>query len=74
MIGAIGIGSLINGRVDMTKPRNLVIASLILTIGIGDMVVSFGRISLSGIGLSGLVGILLNLVLPNDKTSPESSS
>ena len=64
MIAAIGVNSLVKARVDMSRSRNLVIASVILTAGIGDMTVTCGRFCLGGIGLAGLVGVLLNLVLP----------
>jgi uracil permease len=64
MIAAIGINSLVKARVDMSRSRNLVIASIILTTGIGDMTVTCGRFCLGGIGLAGLVGVLLNLLLP----------
>jgi uracil permease len=64
MIAAIGVNSLVKARVDMSRSRNLVIASVILTAGIGDMTVTCGRFCLGGIGLAGLVGVLLNLLLP----------
>lgn len=67
MIAAIGIGSLVRNRVDMSKSRNLVIVSVVLIVGIGDMVISFGRVSLGGIGLAGIAGVILNLILPEDK-------
>ena len=67
MIAAIGINSLVKAQVDMIKPKNLIIASIILVIGIGNMVISFGNIELGGIGLAGLVGIMLNIVLPDRK-------
>lgn len=71
MIAAIGISSMIRAQVDMSKPRNLVITSVILVVGIGNMAVCCGRITISGIGLAGVVGVLLNLVLPDD--SPAAS-
>ena len=64
MIAAIGVNSLVKARVDMSRSRNLVVASIILTVGIGDMTVSCGRFCLGGIGLAGLVGVLLNVILP----------
>jgi len=67
MIAAIGIGSLVRNKVDMSKSRNLVIVSVILVIGIGNMVIGIGRVSLGGIGLAGVIGVILNLVLPEDK-------
>ena len=64
MIAAIGVNSLVRARVDMSRSRNLVIASVVLTSGIGDMTFSCGRFCLGGIGLAGLIGVLLNLILP----------
>ncbi len=64
MIASVGMRSLIKDRVDIGKSRNLIIISLILVFGIGDMSISLGRFELGGIGLAGLVGLLLNLLLP----------
>ena len=69
-ITAVGINNLIKNKVDLGNTRNLVIASLILTLGIGGAELVFGSISISGIGLSALVGVLLNLILPHDKEQP----
>ncbi len=67
MIAAIGVNSLIKARADMTRPKNVVIASTVLVIGIGNLVISFGSIELGGIGLAGLVGVILNIILPERK-------
>ena len=69
MIAAIGVNSLVRAHVDMSRSRNLVVASVILTTGIGDMTFSCGRFCLGGIGLAGLIGVLLNLVLPGTNES-----
>ena len=74
MIAAIGVNSLVKSRVDMSRSRNLVIASIILTTGIGDMTVTCGRVCLGGIGLAGLVGVLLNLILPGTNEAHEEQS
>ena len=74
MIAAIGVTSLVKARVDMSRSRNLVIASVILTAGIGDMTVTCGRFCLGGIGLAGLVGVLLNLLLPGTNESHANQS
>lgn len=74
MIAAIGVNSLVKARVDMSRSRNLVIASVILTAGIGDMTVVCGRFCLGGIGLAGLVGVLLNLLLPGTNESHANQS
>jgi uracil permease len=68
MIAAIGIGTLVNHRVDMGKSRNLVIVAVILVFGIGDMALGWGEFQLAGIGLAGIVGVLLNKFLPDNKT------
>ena len=74
MIAAIGVNSLVKSRVDMSRSRNLVIASVILTTGIGDLNVTCGHFCLGGIGLAGLIGVLLNLVLPGKNEAHEEQS
>lgn len=66
-IAAAGIANMVNHQVDMSKTRNIIIVSLTLTLGIGGAVISFGEFSMAGIGLAAIVGVLLNLVLPQDK-------
>ncbi|TDO04669.1 uracil-xanthine permease family protein [Sunxiuqinia elliptica] len=64
LIASVGIKTLIDSKTDMTEIRNQVVVSIVLTIGIGGAVISWGNFSLAGIGLAAVVGILLNLVLP----------
>ena len=64
MIAVIGMQTLIREKVDLGKSRNLVIAAVILITGIGDMAFNVGDFSLSGIGLAGVIGVLLNMILP----------
>ena len=66
-IASVGINSLVKNKIDMGSTRNLVIVSLILILGIGGAELSWGSFTIGGIGLSALVGVLLNLVLPKDK-------
>ena len=66
-IASVGVNTLVKNKVDMGNTRNLVIVSLILTLGIGGAELSFGRITMSGIGLSALVGVILNLIIPQQK-------
>lgn len=66
-IAAVGINSLIKNKVDLGDTRNLIIASLILTLGIGGAELTFGSFTIGGIGLSALVGVILNLILPSSK-------
>ena len=68
-IASVGVNSLIKNRVDLGDTRNLVIASLILILGIGGAELTIGRVTIGGIGLAALVGVLLNLVLPKGKVA-----
>ena len=64
-ITSVGINTLIKNKVDLGNTRNLVISSLILTLGIGGAELSIGSFNIGGIGLAALVGVILNLVIPN---------
>jgi len=66
-ITVVGLSNLVGGREDLTKPRNLIIISMILVLGIGGMQFSIGTFTLGGIGLAGIVGVVLNLILPKEK-------
>lgn len=66
-IASVGINSLIKNKIDMGNTRNLVIASLILTLGIGGAELTFGDFTIGGIGLAALVGVILNLIIPKSK-------
>lgn len=63
-IAGAGISNLLNSKLNLSSPRNVVIISVTLTTGIGGAVVDWGGFTLSGIGLSALVAVVLNLVLP----------
>lgn len=67
-IAAVGINSLVKNRVDLGNTRNLVIVSIILILGIGGAEFSVGTFNFGGIGLSAVVGVFLNLILPKSKT------
>ena len=63
-IASVGVQNLINHKVDLNQTRNIIIVSVTLTMGIGGAVLTFGTFSISGIGLSAVIGVLLNLLLP----------
>ena len=78
MIAAIGVRNMVENQVDFQATRNVIIAALIrcLTIGIeysaaGAISFSIGSvtISLSGLAIASIVGIVLNAVLPGKDTS-----
>ena len=66
-IASVGINTLVKNKVDLSNTRNLVISSLILTLGIGGAEMTCGSITIGGIGLSALVGVILNLVIPKNE-------
>ena len=49
-IASVGVNTLVKNRIDLGNTRNLVIASLILTTGIGGAEMSIGSITIGGIG------------------------
>lgn len=63
-IAVIGINTLVRAGTDLMLPRNLTIVAVILVFGIGGMSFDMTVVKLGGIGLAGVVGVLLNLILP----------
>lgn len=63
-IAVIGINTLVKAGTDLMEPRNLAIVAIILVFGIGGMNFDLAVVKLGGIGLAGIVGVLLNLLLP----------
>ncbi len=68
MIAAVGLRTVVDNKVDFTKSRNLIIAATILVLGIGGALIPFKigsfELSLQGMGLAAIVGIILNKVFP----------
>ena len=64
MIASIGLRTLVENNVDLSKNRNLVIVSVTLVVGISNLTLSFAGLEFSGMGLSAIVGIVMNLILP----------
>ena len=63
-IASVGVQNLMQKKVDMGDTRNVIIMSVMLTMGLGGAVLSQGSFSISGIGLSAVVGVILNQLLP----------
>ncbi|MFJ8244053.1 solute carrier family 23 protein [Peribacillus asahii] len=65
IIASSGLRMLIDHKVDFDQKRNLMIASVVLVLGIGGAFINLpGNVQLSGMALSAIVGVILNLVLP----------
>ena len=67
MITVMGINTLVKSGQDLTTPRNLIIVAVILVCGIGGMKFTAGSFAIEKIGLAGILGLLLNLILPKEK-------
>ena len=66
-IAVIGINTLVRAGTDLMQPRNLAIVAVILVFGIGGMSFDLLAVKLGGIGLAGVVGVLLNVILPRGR-------
>ncbi|WP_295589580.1 uracil-xanthine permease family protein [uncultured Methanobrevibacter sp.] len=66
-----GLKILIHNQVDFTNTKNVVIAATMLVLGLGGAALSFVygdlSISISGMSLAAIVGVLLNLLVPEEK-------
>ncbi len=71
-IASVGIQNLIQNKVNLNSTRNIIIVSITLTTGIGGAIFTMNSFSISGIGLSAVIGVLLNLLLPKEKETTES--
>lgn len=70
-IAVNGLKVLIQNQVDFGKTKNVIVASSMLVLGLGGAAISIisGDISvtISGMSLAAIVGILINLLLPEEK-------
>ena len=75
MISAVGVRNIVENQVDFTKSRNVIIAAMIMSLSLGiafskagaiSFMVGGITISLSGLAVASLVGILLNAILPGN--------
>ena len=69
MISAVGVRNVVENKVDFTKSRNVLIAALILVLSIGISYstagsLQLGAISLSGLAVGSIAGIVLNAIMP----------
>lgn len=64
LYGFITVSGLRNlQKVDLTKPKNIIISSVILISGVGGMFLQFGDFQFSGVALAMILGVVLNLIL-----------
>jgi len=76
MIASIGMRVMVENKVDFSSGRNMLIAAFVLTLGMmavlgenNPAVIRIGNVlQLQGLSLATLAGIILNLVLPEEKS------
>ena len=71
MISAVGVRNVVENKVDLTKSRNLIIAAVIFVSGLGfsstggiTFTVGGADITLTGLAIAALCGVVLNAILP----------
>ncbi len=73
VIAASGLRIIVENKIDFNLKRNLMIASSVLVIGIGNAYLQVGEgndiIQFSGVAIATVLGIFLNLVLPEKAAS-----
>ncbi len=85
MISAVGVRNIVENKVDLTKSRNLIIAAVMFVCGLGfsavggiTFTVGNAEITLTGLAIAALAGVLLNAILPGNDyefgTSAEADS
>ncbi|HOV39876.1 MAG TPA: uracil-xanthine permease family protein [Spirochaetales bacterium] len=63
MISSIGIKNMVDARVNLSNAKLLIISAAMLVLGLGGASFELGPIKLSGLGLSAIFGVVLNLIL-----------
>ncbi|MGN1269614.1 MAG: uracil-xanthine permease family protein [Clostridia bacterium] len=76
-IAVNGLKVLIKNQIDFEEPKNVVVASTMLVLGLGGAAISIisGDLSvtISGMSLAAVIGILLNLCIPKNKNEEEKA-
>ena len=72
LIASSGLRTIVDAGVDYQNKRNLTISSVILVLGIGGGALKFMigqdfQFSLGGVALATVVGIILNLIIPDSE-------
>lgn len=74
IIASSGFRIFVEDKIDFSKKKNLILSSVIIVIGIGGAAVKFNfngaEVEIAGVALATIVGIVLNLILP-DKSATE---
>jgi uracil permease len=72
VIASSGLRVMIEHQIDFNIKRNLMISSVILVVGIGNAYLQLGKYQFSGLAVAAVLGIILNLVLPQRAFSEQN--
>lgn len=86
MISASGLRALLDAKVDLAQTKNLIIVSVVLSVGLGlgsmslagditgnaALKIMAGNVEISPLALSVVIGVILNLIIPNSKEEPHT--
>lgn len=76
-IAVNGLKVLIQNQIDFEDSKNVVVASTMLVLGLGGAAISIVSgdlsVTISGMSLAAVIGILLNLCIPKNKTEEEKT-
>lgn len=67
MISAVGLRTMVDNKIDYSQPKNLIITQIMLVFALGGMSIKIFTVELSGVALQAITGIVLNLILPNQR-------
>lgn len=65
-ISVNGLLVIVKNKLDFSKTRNVIICASMLFLGLGGAVLKIGSLSITGMSLAAIVGILLNIFLPKE--------
>ena len=72
MISAVGVRNMVENKIDLTKSRNLIVVAVMFVSGlgfsaIGGITFTIGSITitLTGLAIAAIVGVVLNAILPD---------
>jgi uracil permease len=83
MIASVGLRTLVEGKVDFMRTRNMIVAGVIAVFGLGigafeqvntlvggiqgyESIIKIGDVTVSGLALAAVAGVIANLILPTD--------
>jgi uracil permease len=73
VIASSGLRMMVDDKINLGDKRNLINSSVILVIGIGGAILHVGKsFQIEGMALAAIVGVVLNIILPEKKTANET--